>query len=344
MIYLNNIIKRYGNTVALNGIHLEIKKGELVTLIGPSGCGKSTLLRLLNRMIEPSEGELLINGVNALELDPVKLRRSIGYVIQNVGLFPHLNVIENVEIVTSLLGWDKEKRRARSLELLSIVGLEPSKYAHRYPRELSGGQQQRVGIARALAADPEVLLMDEPFSAVDPLTREQLQAELLRIQSEVSKTIVFVTHDIHEAILLGDKVVLMRDGQIEQYDTPTQLLQHPNNDFVANFLGQERELQYLGLTQVQDLLNRKLNNGLDLNTYEILTHENSSQQTLADQGFITEDKPVTFDENKASENYIAANSTARQALNQLLGGVPHLIVLNEQQQPIGRLSLQDFVK
>ena len=312
MILLNNIVKKYGETIALDHIDLEITKGDLVTLIGPSGCGKSTLLRIINRMIEPSQGEIHINGVNALALDPVKLRRSIGYVIQSAGLFPHLTVSENVEIVTSLLGWDKGKRAKRSQELLAIVGLEPHKYAHRYPKELSGGQQQRVGIARALAADPEVLLMDEPFSAVDPITRQQLQAELLRIQSEVSKTIVFVTHDIEEAVLLGDKVALMREGKILQYDTPHQLLKSPVDDFAEQFLGQERALQNLALLNVKDLI---------------------ANQLLLQQDLI---------ENYQKEQVIAVESNARNALSRLIGGVSSLIVVDELQQPIAKLTLDDF--
>lgn len=312
MILLNKIVKKYGETIALDHVDLEIKKGDLVTLIGPSGCGKSTLLGMINRMIEPTSGEIHINAVNALQLDPVKLRRSIGYVIQNAGLFPHLTVVQNIEIVTSILGWEKHKKHARSQELLKIVGLEPTKFAHRYPRELSGGQQQRVGIARALAADPEVLLMDEPFSAVDPLTREQLQAELLRIQSEVSKTIVFVTHDIQEAILLGDKVALMREGRVVQYNTPAELLKNPIDDFTAQFLGQERELQYLGLSQVQD----------------IIRHKDFSAEI--------------FELNAVSSNFISAKSNARNALSKLLGGTESLIVVDDAQKPIGKVTLQDF--
>lgn len=310
MIQLQHIVKQYGSTVALNQINLDIEAGQFVTLIGPSGCGKSTLLRIINRLIEPTTGELLINGTNALALDPVKLRRSIGYVIQNAGLFPHLTVEKNVEAVMVLLGWDKSIRQKRVSELLEMVGLAPKQYAHRYPNELSGGQQQRVGIARALAADPEVLLMDEPFSAVDPITREQLQRELLRIQSEVSKTIVFVTHDIHEAMLLGDKVALMREGQIVQYDAPQHILHHPADDFVAQFLGQERALLSLSLTQVKDLV------------------ETHSSQSI----------PIVYEGDRA----ISYLSDARTALNQLLEGRSSLLVVDEHKNPLSRLTLADF--
>jgi len=314
MIHLQNIVKQYGQTTALDQVSLDIQKGELVTLIGPSGCGKSTLLRIINRMIEPTSGEIIINGVNALYLDPVELRRSIGYVIQSAGLFPHMTVQQNVEIVTSLLGWKKEKRQARAKELLEVVGLAPDLYADRYPKALSGGQQQRVGIARALAADPEVLLMDEPFSAVDPITREQLQAELLRIQSEVRKTIVFVTHDIQEAVLLGDKVALMREGKIVQYATAEQLLHDPINDFAAQFLGQERELQRLGLYLVSDLLD-----------------QTSIQSEHLD---------LTY----SAENSIFYKNNARIALSKLLTGIPQLTVVDEQQKAIGILTLAHFVR
>jgi len=313
MIHLKNIIKQYGNTTALKQINLDIRNGEFVTLIGPSGCGKSTLLRIINRMIEPSAGEVIINGSNVLDLDPVKLRRSIGYVIQNAGLFPHLTVEKNVEIVTELLGWDKSRRQKRAKELLEIVGLAPNKFAQRYPKELSGGQQQRVGIARALAADPEVLLMDEPFSAVDPITREQLQLELLRIQSTVKKTIVFVTHDIHEAVQLGDKVALMKDGEIVQFDTPDYILQSPKNEFAAQFLGQERELQRLSLHRIEDLIRHKINS-------QDFAHSNVND-----------------------ELFISSQSNARNALSKLLSGIPSLVVVDETQKPIARITLQDFV-
>ncbi|MDQ9011985.1 ABC transporter ATP-binding protein [Acinetobacter gerneri] len=314
MIHLKNIVKQYGNTSALKQINLEIRNGELVTLIGPSGCGKSTLLRVINRMIEPTSGEILIHGENALNLDPVKLRRSIGYVIQNAGLFPHLTVEKNVEIVTELLGWDKAKRKQRAQELLHVVGLAPEKFAHRYPKELSGGQQQRVGIARALAADPAILLMDEPFSAVDPITREQLQAGLLAIQTQVKKTIVFVTHDIHEAVRLGDKVALMQEGEIVQFDTPDQILKSPKNDFVAQFLGQERELQRLSLHLVGDIIQQG-------------------------HGFFDLEQV-----NINQEHTISIKANARNALSKLLSGVPSLLVLDDDEKPIARVSVHDFIR
>jgi len=253
-IEFQGVEKRYGPTLALENITLEVPKGELVVLIGPSGCGKSTLLRLVNRMIEPTGGVLRVEGRDVLEQDAVSLRRSIGYVIQSIGLFPHMTIFENVEVVPSLLGWNKARKRRGAAELLAVVGLEPDKFGDRYPKQLSGGQQQRVGIARALAADPQILLMDEPFGAVDPITRERLQAEFLRIQSEIHKTILFVTHDIDEAVKLADRICLMRDGKVEQYATPEDLLGNPVSDFVRDFVGADRELKRLGRVSVASLM------------------------------------------------------------------------------------------
>ena len=306
MIRLENIQKHYGSVTALSHVDLQVERGNLVVLIGPSGCGKSTLLRVVNRMIEPSSGNLFIGGADALHIEPVLLRRSIGYVIQSVGLFPHLTVRENVEVVPHLLGCDMKRRHARAAEMLALVKLDLKRFGDRYPKELSGGQQQRVGIARALAADPEVLLMDEPFSAVDPITRDQLQQEFLRIQSDVRKTIVFVTHDIDEATRLADKICLMRDGQVMQYTDPDTLLLHPADQFTELFVGQERALKRLGRHRVAD--------------------------------FMRDATDVTADED------IASNASARIALSKLLGGRAVLNVVNAAGACIGQVSLQDFAR
>jgi osmoprotectant transport system ATP-binding protein len=232
-------------TVAVAATDLTADSGRITVLVGPSGSGKTTLLRMVNRMIDPTSGQILIDGVDVRTKSAPELRRGIGYVIQNAGLFPHRTVLANVMTVPRLLGWSKDRARERAMELLTTVGLEES-HAKRYPFQLSGGQQQRVGVARALAADPPVLLMDEPFSAVDPVVRKDLQTELLRLQSELSKTILFVTHDIDEAIQLGDKVaVLNTGGVLEQFDTPTELLAHPKNSFVESFLGLDRGMRRL---------------------------------------------------------------------------------------------------
>ena len=248
--------KRYGSTVAVDHLSLEIGDGEVCVLVGPSGCGKTTTMKMVNRLIEPTSGRIELNGEDVLALDPVQLRRRIGYVIQQVGLFPHQTVAENVATVPKLLGWDKSRVKARTTELLDLVGLEPDRFARRYPHELSGGQRQRVGVARALAGDPPVLLMDEPFGAIDPITRHRLQGEFLRLQAEVRKTVVFVTHDIDEAVRVGDRIAILAEGgRLEQYDAPAVVLGRPSTPFVADFVGAERGVKRLGVTVVtaQDL-------------------------------------------------------------------------------------------
>ncbi len=251
-IALERIGKRYPDgTEAVRELSLEVKAGELVVLIGPSGCGKSTVLRMINRLIEPTHGRILLGDDDVTRVDPVALRRRIGYVIQNVGLFPHQTVATNVATVPGLLGWPRQRTRERVNELLELVGLDPAQFARRYPHELSGGQRQRVGVARALAADPVVLLMDEPFSAVDPIVRTRLQEEFLRLQAEVCKTIVLVTHDLDEAVRLGDRIaVLSEGGRLEQYDTPAALLGAPASPFVREFVGADRGIRRLAVTPV----------------------------------------------------------------------------------------------
>ncbi|TNC22751.1 ABC transporter ATP-binding protein [Amycolatopsis alkalitolerans] len=248
-IEFRDVTKRYPDgTVAVDGLSLTIDDGTITVFVGPSGCGKTTSLRMINRMVEPTSGQVLLDGKDVRESDPPVLRRGIGYVIQNAGLFPHRTVLDNVATVPLLTGWGKRKARDRAAELLDTVGL-PAELAKRYPAQLSGGQQQRVGVARALAGDSPVLLMDEPFSAVDPIVREGLQDELLRLQSRLGKTIVFVTHDIDEAVRLGDKVAVMRvGGKLAQYGTPADVLRHPVDDFVASFVGRDRG--YRGLSFV----------------------------------------------------------------------------------------------
>ncbi|MCW3813111.1 ATP-binding cassette domain-containing protein [Micromonospora sp. DR5-3] len=251
-ITLERIRKRYPDgTEAVRELSLEVKAGELVVLIGPSGCGKSTVLRMINRLIEPTDGRILLGDDDVTRVDPVALRRRIGYVIQNVGLFPHQTVAANVATVPGLLGWPRGRTRDRVNELLELVGLDPAQFGRRYPHELSGGQRQRVGVARALAADPVVLLMDEPFSAVDPIVRTRLQEEFLRLQAEVRKTIVLVTHDLDEAVRLGDRIaVLSEGGRLEQYDTPAALLGSPASPFVREFVGADRGIRRLAVTPV----------------------------------------------------------------------------------------------
>jgi osmoprotectant transport system ATP-binding protein len=253
---LRNVSKRYPGqeTSAVEELSLTVPAGEICVLVGPSGCGKTTLMRMINRMIEPTGGDILLDGKSVRDISPHQLRREIGYAIQQVGLFPHLKIKDNIAIVPKLLGWDKERIRARVDELLELVQLDPHDTRDRYPSQLSGGQQQRVGVARALAADPPLMLMDEPFGAIDPINRERLQNEFLRLQSDIRKTIVFVTHDIDEAIKMGDKIaVLKRGGVLAQYATPAELLSYPADDFVKDFVGADRALKRLALQRVRDI-------------------------------------------------------------------------------------------
>ena len=307
MIEFENVSKHFGGPAVLDGVSLTVPGGELVILIGPSGCGKSTLLRLVNRMLDPSGGRVLVGGEDVAQADPVALRRRIGYVIQSVGLFPHLTVQENVELVPSVTGVPAPARAARARELLALMGLEPGAFSGRYPKQLSGGQQQRVGIARALAADPAYLLMDEPFSALDPITRANLQEQFLTLKREIGKTILFVTHDVEEAVRLGDRVCLLNAGKVAQYGTPDELLRSPASDFVASFLGEDRELRRLGLRRVSEVMRPGSGPGV------------------------------------SEAGRIGAGETADRALSRLLGqGEGALAVVDEGGQVVGSLSLSDF--
>ena len=251
MITFESVSKRFPDgTTAVDDLDLEILEGEVTVLVGPSGCGKTTSLRMVNRMIEASSGRIVVDGQDVKQVDPPQLRRRIGYVIQQIGLFPHRTIGENIATVPELVGWQKQRTKARIDELLQLVGL-PAEVVDRYPHQLSGGQRQRVGVARALAVDPPIMLMDEPFGAVDPIVRSRLQDEFLRLQQEVQKTIVFVTHDIDEAIKMGDRIaILQQGGVLAQYATPEDLLAEPASDFVADFLGAERGLKRLALIPV----------------------------------------------------------------------------------------------
>jgi osmoprotectant transport system ATP-binding protein len=254
VISLEHVVKRYGDRVAVDDLSVEIGDGELAVLVGPSGCGKTTTLRMINRLVEPTAGTIRVAGRDTREQSVTELRRSIGYVIQQAGLFPHLTVAENVATVPRLLHWERPRIRARVDELLELVGLPPAEYGSRLPRELSGGERQRVGVARALGADPPVLLLDEPFGALDPVTRQRLQEELLHLQSLVRKTMVLVTHDIDEAIRLGDRVILLQaGGRLAQAGGPAELLARPVSDFVASFLGGDRTLRRLGLVPLRGI-------------------------------------------------------------------------------------------
>ncbi|WP_372443914.1 ABC transporter ATP-binding protein [Streptomyces adelaidensis] len=257
MIFLDEVSKQYSgqDAAAVSELSLEIKRGEFVVLVGPSGCGKTTTLRMINRLVEPTHGRIFIDGKDVTHADVDDLRRGIGYVIQQIGLLPHLTIADNIALVPKMLGMKKSGRRQRAKELLEMVGLDPSTYADRYPRQLSGGQQQRVGVARALAADPPVMLMDEPFGAVDPIAREKLQMEFLRLQERIRKTIVMVTHDIDEALRLGDRIAIFGPGsRLAQFDTPLEILSNPADDFVRDFVGSGAPVRRLSLLKVSDVI------------------------------------------------------------------------------------------
>jgi osmoprotectant transport system ATP-binding protein len=256
MIEFREVSKTYAGTEepVVRDLSFEVPEGEICVLVGPSGCGKTTTMRMINRLVDISSGDIRIDGESITKKSATELRRKIGYAIQGIGLFPHRTIAENVAIVPRLLDWDKNRTRERVDELLDLVGLEPGQYRDRYPAELSGGQQQRVGVARAMAADPPIMLMDEPFGAVDPITRTRLQDEFLSIQEGIKKTIVFVTHDIDEAIKMGDRIAILKQGGIlAQYDTPGHILSEPASEFVASFVGDDRVLKNLSLTRVGDL-------------------------------------------------------------------------------------------
>ncbi|CAB1246184.1 betaine/proline/choline family ABC transporter ATP-binding protein [Clostridium sp. MT-14] len=240
MIEFKNITKSFKGKVVLNNINLKIHKGELVVLIGPSGCGKTTTLKMINKLIKPTSGDIFVNNKNIKEENSIELRRKIGYVIQQVGLFPHMTIQENITLIPRLQKWPEKKIEDRTEELLEMIGMNPGEFLNRYPNELSGGQQQRIGVARAFAMNPDIVLMDEPFSALDPISKSQLQDELFNLQQELKKTIVFVTHDMDEAIKLGNKICIMKDGNILQFDTPEKILKNPSHGFVEEFIGKNR--------------------------------------------------------------------------------------------------------
>ena len=258
MLEFQHVSKTFKNQEVLHDINMEIHDGEFVVLIGPSGCGKTTSLKMINRLIAPSKGQILLNGSDIRNEDVIRLRRNMGYVIQQTGLFPHMNIEDNMEVIAKLEHVEQAQRRARTRELMEMVGLDYAEFSQRYPQELSGGQQQRVGVARAFALDPDIILMDEPFSALDPITRSSLQDQLLQIQENVRKTIVFVTHDMDEAIKIADRICIMHDGNIVQFDTPEEILKHPVNEFVSSFVGKNRIWDSPELIRASDIMIKRV--------------------------------------------------------------------------------------
>ncbi len=310
-IEFRHVSKRYPGRrqVAVNDLSLAIPAGEICVLVGPSGAGKTTAMKMVNRLIDVTEGEILIDGRDVTRMNETELRRGIGYVIQNVGLFPHMNVAANVATVPRLLGWDRARVRARVQELLELVGLDPDEDGSRYPGQLSGGQRQRVGLARALAADPPVMLMDEPFGALDPITRDRLQNEFLRLHRQLRKTVIFVTHDIDEAIKMGDKIAILREGGVlAQYASPAEILARPADDFVAQFVGADRALKRLSLLCVRDV--ELLDSAPDAADSPVLTPDTTLRDALS-QILAEDGRPLPVEDGGSLLGYLSVDVVTR---------------------------------
>ena len=358
VVALEHVTKRYGgpnSPPAVNDLSLTVPAGEICVLVGPSGCGKTTTMKMINRLIEPTSGRITIGGEDVMSLPAVQLRRHIGYVIQHVGLFPHLTVGDNVAVVPDLLDWPDQRKRERVDELLNLVGLDPT-HRDRYPSELSGGERQRVGVARALAADPPVMLMDEPFGAVDPIRRERLQNEFLRLQERVRKTIVFVTHDVDEAIKMGDRIaILQRGGVLAQYDTPAAVLASPASEFVERFVGADRGLKRLSLGRVRDLellepvivtsgedraeARRWLEASPDVD-YVLLIDDERRPLGWIGVRDLAGDGPIRPDEATPGAPTVQPETTLRDALSALLGSSVQLgVVVDDRERVMGLVSV-----
>ena len=365
MVVFENTSKSFGNTVVIENLSLTISRGQFTVLIGPSGCGKTTTLRMINRLIEPTEGTITVDGQDVSKTNPVDLRRSIGYVIQQIGLFPNMTIEQNIEVVPKLLGWPKEKRRERVGELLEMVGMNPAQYRNRYPSELSGGQQQRVGVLRALAVSPPLLLMDEPFGALDPITRETLQDELKKLQTDLGITIVFVTHDIDEAVKLADVIVLMKDGKVVQAASPEELLANPAGDFVREFIGKKRLKVNYDVDLVREIMNPRVftvpkskgfAESIDLMRQRnvdslIVTDEDGALEGIIPvevlRKVIEEEKQInTIGEiEPIKSTTINMNAQAREAFDTiLLEKLPYLIVVDSKNHVRGLVTKTSLVK
>lgn len=322
MIKVENITKRFKNRTVLKSISFQIEKGEFVSIIGPSGCGKTTLLKMINRLIKPTSGKIYINGENIYDKDPITLRRNMGYVIQQNGLFPHMTIKDNIEIIPRLEKKKSEEIYKRTIELMSMVDLNPDEYLNRYPSELSGGEQQRIGVARAFANDTDIVLMDEPFSALDPITRADLQNELLNLQSKLNKTIVFVTHDMDEALKLSNKICLMKDGEIIQFDEPEKILKEPENEYVESFVGKNRIWDNPEYIRAQDIMTN-INSNFGITGFFTL---------IANKGKYKKIPKIKYDENITSILKILDENKAES-----------LHVINENKKIIGIITQNELV-
>ncbi|NDL57945.1 ABC transporter ATP-binding protein [Phytoactinopolyspora mesophila] len=344
MIHLDRVSKTYPGpgAPAVDELSLEVHAGEIVVLLGPSGCGKTTTMRMINRLIEPTSGRIFFDGEDVTNVNADQLRRRIGYVIQQVGLIPHLTVAANIGMVPRALGWDKKRIQARVTELLDLLGLDPDVYRRRYPKQLSGGEQQRIGVARALAADPPVMLMDEPFGALDPMIRDRLQEEFLALQEKIQKTVVFVTHDIEEAIKLGDRIAIFgKGGKIAQFDTPARLLSHPADEFVASFIGSGGSVRLLGLQPVTDL---------PLESIDIVE---SSAVSVPDAGgasralWVEDGRPMRWTRGSRGDALAVVRQSQSQfdALDAMLGAHDDMaVVVSDDGRVLGGLSLNTVLR
>jgi osmoprotectant transport system ATP-binding protein len=357
-VEFRHVTKEYGRQAAVIDLSLRVPAGDICVLVGPSGCGKTTSLKMVNRLVEPTSGHILIDGQDVMSVEVTALRRRIGYVIQQVGLFPHQTIAENVATVPRLLGWPRERVQKRTEELLELVGLDPGRVRNRYPAQLSGGERQRVGVARAMAAEPPVMLMDEPFGAVDPIVRERLQNEFLRLHRALGTTVLFVTHDIDEAIKLGTRVAVMQQGgHLAQYAPPTELLLRPANDFVARFVGADRGLKRLTLLTVQDV---RLESGVVArvgdparvarqraleaeSSWVLLLDQDDRPQGWVRVDRLISDGPLSAEDVDASSPLIHFETTLRDALSMLLASaVQTAVVVNERGRYAGVLTLEEL--
>ncbi len=327
MIELKNVTKSFdGKNKVVSNLNLKIEKGEFVVLIGESGCGKTTTMKMINLLEKPTTGEIFIDGKNVKSQDLMELRRNIGYVIQKVGLFPHMTIGENIELVPTLKKWSKEEKKAKAFELLELMDLPAEDFYYRYPNELSGGQQQRIGIARALAVNPEIILMDEPFSALDPITRAKLQDEMTNIQEELGKTIVFVTHDMDEALKLADKIAVIKDGEVIQFDTPEEILKNPKNDFVEYFFGKDRMWKTPEMLLAKDIMKKKFGKigikGSPARAIEIMKERETNTLIVVDREGEKKQKPVGV----VTRNMIMKNNGHSMKMREIMASSADFIV------------------
>jgi osmoprotectant transport system ATP-binding protein len=363
MIQYQGVSKVFGSgpssVVAVDNVTFNIEKGTLVTFLGPSGCGKTTLLRLTNRLIALSSGQILIDGKDIMSWDEVKLRQCIGYAIQEIGLFPNKTIYGNIAVVPRLLGWNEERISDRVDELLNMLRLDPGVFRERYPVELSGGQQQRIGVARCLAADPELLLMDEPFGAVDPINREEIQDEFIKVQIKLKKSIAFVTHDIYEAVKMGDRIAIFDEGRLVQYDTPEVILMKPANKYIEDFVGADRALKGLSLLSVRETMNQDNANVVEGRVISTEAMNVSKEKGFSHLNVIEEGRPIGYVTTATLENdnieikrivdpypiLIAEKDNLRDALsNMLLHDIQEIPVINENGDMIGTISYNDIHK